>query len=407
MRSVFWAPVILALVALGVGLGLSGVAQADPQNLAGGVMIAHYPAGLAYSSDPPQEGWCAKYQNEFGITSAEQQVNRTDVLGAPVFWFVLSAWYEPKEFCGAEFGLGDYDDEAFAIVEYDACGDGFDPLEIPTGAWPSPNTGVSIAVSGDYAWTGNYVPIYYFVGYIYAPGTMIEIVPDYRGPDLEPFAGWANCEQLPVLASAACLGAFGILRDGAYCEPLPPGETPGACCFDGGTCLILLPDECAAAGGSWDGSSWCSDPNPCPITWACCTHDEQTGDETCQMLTVFECGVAGGIWHEGRFCQSFTCPAIRACCIDQYYVLTTLSECVTIYEGNWMPDAFSCTTPSNPCRWIRACCLGETCQLLSEDECASLEGVWHEEWSSCGPPNPCQGIPATPETWGGIKNLYR
>lgn len=365
MRGTTWLWTPLALIAFGVGW--VDAVRADPTNLAGGVLIAHHPAGMVYSIDPPTDGWCQTYRDEFAITSAEQQVNRTDTTGAPVFWFVLSAWFEEKEFCGAEFGLGDYDDAAFDILEWGACGEGFSPLEIPNGAWPEPNSGISIAVPGEYAWRGNYIPIYYFVGYPYAPGTRVEITLDRRPPPLEPFAGWANCLWPSVAASATCLGAFGILQDGAYCAPPPPGEIPGACCFGGGECQFLLPEECETAGGSWNGAWTCVEPNPCETPWACCIHDEQTGHETCAMLMQFECEAAGGMWHTGQWCQYFVCPTIRACCIDQVCVLTTEAECLATYHGSWMPDAFSCTTPSNP----------------------------------------CQGIPAQPETWGRIKNLYR
>ena len=122
------------LAILVVGLWSSEIAKADPQNLAGGVLIAHHPAGMVYSTDTPPEGWCGKYLNQFRITSAEQQVNRTNEVESLVFWFVLSAWYESKEFCGAELGLGTYDADAFNIVRYGACGNNFTPLEIPTGA---------------------------------------------------------------------------------------------------------------------------------------------------------------------------------------------------------------------------------------------------------------------------------
>lgn len=365
MRRALRVVTLLTLTILGVGW--VDAVHADPTNLAGGVLIAHHPAGMVYSIDPPTDGWCQTYRDEFAITSAEQQVNRTDTTGAPVFWFVLSAWFEEKEFCGAEFGLGDYDDAAFDILEWGACGEGFSPLEIPNGAWPEPNSGISIAVPGEYAWRGNYIPIYYFVGYPYAPGTRVEITLDRRPPPLEPFAGWANCLWPSVAASATCLGAFGILQDGAYCAPPPPGEIPGACCFGGGECQFLLPEECETAGGSWNGAWTCVEPNPCETPWACCIHDEQTGHETCAMLMQFECEAAGGMWHTGQWCQYFVCPTIRACCIDQVCVLTTEAECLATYHGSWMPDAFSCTTPSNP----------------------------------------CQGIPAQPETWGRIKNLYR
>jgi hypothetical protein len=56
----------------------------------------------------------------------------------------------------------------------------------------------------------------------------------------------------------------------------------------------------------------------------------------------------------------------------------------------------------------KVCCVGQDCFVITEYECtAMMGGVFHPEWSSCGPPNPCEATPTTPSTWGGIKNLYR
>jgi len=404
MRGVFWALVIMALAVSGAGAGLGDVAKADPTNLAGGVLIMHHPAGMVYSSEAPAEGWCAHYSTNYGITSADQQVNRTDVTGDNVFWFVISAWAEDKEFCGVEFGVGAYDPDAIAIDASMsvACGNGFAPLEIPSGTWPEPNTGIALARPAEAdPWTGNFVPVYCFVGYTYAPGTVIQLT---TNPATE-FAGWASCGTPPVPAAATCLGAFGILQDGVYCEP--PTDVEGACCFGGGVCQILLQDECDTAGGTWDGSPVCTDPNPCPVTWACCTHDEETGEETCQDLTQNQCAAQQGVWHSGQACATYTCPSIRACCVDQFCQLTTESDCDNVYQGTWKSDAFSCSP--NPCLYIRACCLSqEECQLTTEEECDNLGGQWFLSQPACNLDGSCPvNIPATEPTWGSIKAIYR
>lgn len=403
MRGVFWALVILTLAVSGAGVGLSDTAKADPQNLGGGVMIMHHPAAMVYSSDPPEEGWCANYTTNYALTDAAQQVNRTDVVGDYVFWFVISAWGEEKEFCGAEFGLGAYDPSGIAIDTgaSGACGDGFEPLEIPNGSWPAPNTGIALATSGA-PWTGNYVPIYCFVGYTYAPGTLIQLA---QNPTEVPFAGWSNCQTPPVLAAATCLGALGILQDGVAC--VPPTDVEGACCFGGGVCQILLQDECDTAGGIWDGSSVCEDPNPCPVTWACCTHDYDTGEETCQDLTQAECVAQSGVWHSGQACATYTCPTLRACCIDQYCTLTSESDCETVYQGTWESDEYTCDP--NPCLYIRACCIAQDdCRLLLQEECENLGGQWLLSYPECDGDGNCPiNFPATPTTWGSIKAVYR
>jgi hypothetical protein len=52
--------------------------MADPSDLEGGVFIAHYPAAMQFSSDPPAGGWCQQYLSNYAITSCEEQVNRLD-----------------------------------------------------------------------------------------------------------------------------------------------------------------------------------------------------------------------------------------------------------------------------------------------------------------------------------------
>jgi hypothetical protein len=387
--------VILAMALSGIGFELRDVARVDASTLGGGVLIAHHPAGMAYSSDSPREGWCAKYRNEFAITTAEQQVNRTDTIGAPVFWFVLSAWYEPKQFGGIEFGLGDYDSAAFVIVEHGVCGG--PQLQIPNGAWPGPNTGIAIAAQDHSGWSGNYVPTYYFVGYAYAPGTRIDIT-GYSAGDHR--ANWATCGENGTSAEAVCLGAFGVLQDGIFCAPPPLSEIRGACCLGAGECQILLPSECADAGGTWNGSTACTGLYSCPRAAACCFHDERTGYGTCRMLTRDECRLAGGRWQPGEACdQGFTCPPVRACCVEQHCMLATERECMRSLRGIWIPNVISCDAAENPCVRPYVCCFGETCCLALISDCIQMCGVPRPAWDSCGPSNPCPGTPAAPRPW--------
>lgn len=56
---------------------------------------------------------------------------------------------------------------------------------------------------------------------------------------------------------------------------------------------------------------------------------------------------------------------------------------------------------------VKVCCVGQDCYVITEDECGSMGGVYHPEWDSCGPPNPCEATPTGHDTWGGVKSLYR
>jgi hypothetical protein len=377
----------------------SDFAAADSSNLAGGVFIAHHPAAMVYSTDTPTEGWCANFTTNYALTGCEGQVNRIDA-DSGTFWFVIAAWKDAKKWCGAEFGFGAYDDSKYAIVGSGACGVGFEPLAIPSGAWPGPNAGVALATPGEGVyWQGNFVPIYYFAGYAYEGGTVIPLA---NNPTDNPFCGMANCASPPAPFPVDCKGSMGILQAGAAC--CPPMEVPGACCFGGGVCQLMMQPECEAAGGIWDGAGTC-EPNPCPVTWACCLHDEGTGVETCLMLTQTECAQASGIWRQSSDCATYTCPDIRACCINTLCMLLTQTECVTVYQGDWMPAEPSCTTPSNPCASSGACCFpGNDCQLMTQTECQTAGGSW-DGAATCDP-NPCP-TPAQETTWGAIKSIYR
>jgi len=239
---------VLMLAVLG-----STAARADPQDLSDGVLIAHCPPALSYTSEPVD--WCAAYRSH-AIHACNEQVNRTDERTG-VVWYVVSAWQDSsKTWCGCEFGLGDYDPSIWAMTASGPCGDPTIPLEIPGDGWPGPHTGTSVATQGP-PWSGNYRPIYYFAGYAYYPG-VIPLAPHPRG-----FVGWANCTQPPQTFFAVCLGALGLFQEGTACCPPPPLLT--VCCL-GADCLLLTADECRARGGiRMPKLEACAEPNPCAV----------------------------------------------------------------------------------------------------------------------------------------------
>jgi hypothetical protein len=98
-------------------------------------------------------------------------------------------------------------------------------------------------------------------------------------------------------------------------------------------------------------------------------------------------------------------PVPHVCCVGETCLLVFEADCAAL-GGIWHPELDSCGPP-NPCALPHVCCVGEECTLLIVYDCNALGGVFHPEWSSCGPPNPCQLTPALPDTWGGVKNLYR
>jgi hypothetical protein len=133
------------------------------------------------------------------------------------------------------------------------------------------------------------------------------------------------------------------------------------CCV-GETCMIITEADCQALGGvfhpEWDS---CGPPNPCGLPHVCCVAED------CYLVIAEECAELGGVFH---------------------------------------PEWSSCGPP-NPCGLPHVCCVGEDCFFVLVEECAEMGGVVHPEYESCGPPNPCVNTPSVPDSWGGVKNLYR
>jgi hypothetical protein len=82
-----------------------------------------------------------------------------------------------------------------------------------------------------------------------------------------------------------------------------------------------------------------------------------------------------------------------------------LEDCAAV-GGVFHPEWSSCGPP-NPCQLPHVCCVGHDCFLLTLDECTAQGGVPQPEFDSCEPQNPCANTPALPDSWGGLKNLYR
>ncbi|MFC1573409.1 right-handed parallel beta-helix repeat-containing protein, partial [Candidatus Eisenbacteria bacterium] len=335
---------VLVSIAL-AGLAAS-VSTADVTDLTGGVLIAHYVPECCLSFLPSE--FCeVYYEQEWNITSADEQLNRIDATTYQWSgWYVLAAFAEDKEFCSVVFGVGDYPSNiwGFDTGSTQACflDDGHPAgLELPTSSWPGPNEGTALATLHT-PWSGNYVPIYIFTGYAYGYGYS-GIVPLDVNPD-RGFGSFTNCEGVPVDFPIAFYGGMGINTDGIYIAPTDGQEH--ACCF-GAECYVMPADSCFVQEGhfyvEWDTCV----PNLCPdaIRFACCVGEE------CQLLIEEDCLFFGGVW------------------LDEY------ESCLPDLCG---PD-------------LRACCSGSSCSLDSWSQCASADGVWLTGVESCSP-QPCDGV---------------
>jgi hypothetical protein len=238
--------------------------MADPNDLAGGVLITHY----VHQYPVRYYTYCSEFDHNssVNIDDAADQVCRMDDVSdlyEPTIWYVVAAFHEDKVWCGTQFGLGDYNPYGFYLtgVRFVNCLD--NSLEIPSPGWPGPNSGISIAAT-DVQWEGNYRPICWFMGYTYLAyyqddytPTLIEVV-EYPGQD---FLGFGNCEA-PSQVWPAEGGALGIFMDGIAVYP----KTPGACCFEDGGCIVMIDSDCLASGGEWQGEATDCTPSPCPVS---------------------------------------------------------------------------------------------------------------------------------------------
>jgi hypothetical protein len=228
------------------------------------VLIAHFPTEMTFSFDPPTGGWCQFYWDSLRIEDCEDQVNRIDT-GNQVIWFVLAAWDEEKEWCGTEFGFGEYNSDAFVITDFSPCWPE-NGLEIPTTSWPGPSEGTAIVTTGA-PWEGNFVPVYRFTGLAYEEG----LIPLAADPTTG-FAGMSNCANPPESWAADSLGAMGLFQDGVYaCPSGSIGNLGGfttqsiqlaACCV-GGYCLVATEEECEDLRGEYYPEYPSCSPSPC------------------------------------------------------------------------------------------------------------------------------------------------
>ena len=382
-------------------LALPGAALGD--DLSNGVLICHNVPDLGYTTwveefeaEAPLSWWCEQYVPLAGF---EDQVNEiySDEYTFYDNFYVLAGWYQPKTLCAVEFGLGGYDTGLASFLQHGACG--IDPATIPTTdpAWPSPNSGIAIAWAIANAPSGNFIPVYFFGCYLYGSYYGSTQVPLTTDPATD-FAGFASCEVPPVTYDAVVLGALGLNEEGVYAGPVVP--VPGACCFPGGECVMLTPEDCLGAGGEIFGGPCV--PNPCSPSGACCY------DCVCMEMPESECLDLNGVWFADLPCNPNPCPPCYACCFADYTcVVLTDVDCeamggVVVYEAD--------TCDPDPCGVVfGACCFGDhSCiEAIFEEDCLEMGGVvWFSETlcedAPCG-----DYTPHDKHSWGEIKDLYR
>lgn len=239
-----------ALLAVAALCCLGSAALAGPN--AGGTLIVAAAVGTVYTTD--HTGYCGAT----GLTDCNAAVTRHDG-SAPVVFNFIAAFPGASRLAGITFGM-QYT-AGVSLIEWAHCGE----FELANPAWPASGEGTAVTFSPPR--TDQLVPVYWLAAYSY-----------YSDPDvlsLIPHPGQGGNfgdDSIPsIIDPIAGYGALGFDTDGSVACP-PPGDIPGACCFEDGTCQVLLESECADAGGVFQGPEvpCLDDTCPQPATGACC-----------------------------------------------------------------------------------------------------------------------------------------
>jgi sugar lactone lactonase YvrE len=126
-------------------------------------------------------------------------------------------------------------------------------------------------------------------------------------PDVGPVVG-ACCfadETCADLLPADCTAASGLFQGaGNLCAGVSCENPTGACCQDDGTCTVGLQTDCIGTGGSFQGAATTCGGVVCPQPGACCLPDA-----SCLFVADFACAAAAGAFAgEGAACATIDCP---------------------------------------------------------------------------------------------------
>jgi len=305
-----------------------------------------------------------------------------------------------------------------------ACGDDVQPAAINPGGdfdWYSftvTENGVNLTIGTD-SWNGSSTDTYLEL-YSQCGGAIIA-QDDDSGPGLFSLItyGPVNAGTYYAKARGYSTSTVGEYKLFVRCE-IPPPPPPND------QCAGAIPIErCTSGSLNGDLTLAVNDYDPGVGTPpASCTGYPAAGKDVAYVLTLQAGDICHFVYTAGAYDASFyivtDCANVNDSCVigaDASYNVETINwTCTTAGTYYLICDAYgtntggtftlayeiTCPTP------LGVCCVGHNCYLVQESECAAMQGYWHPEWTSCGPPNPCDiYTPADKSTWGKVKDTYR
>ncbi|MCP3906007.1 MAG: hypothetical protein GY715_20480, partial [Planctomycetes bacterium] len=176
-----------------------------------------------------------------------------------------------------------------------------------------------------------------------------------------------------------CAAAGGTYQgDNTSCPDVNCPPPTGACCFDDGSCTLEVATGCAMAGGTYQGNGVTCAMADCPQPGACCFDDG-----SCTFVLDPACIAAGGTFQgEGIDCVTADCPQPGACCFDDGSCTFVLDTDCTAGGGTYQGDGVTCAAAD--CPQPGACCLSDgSCTFGFATDCAASGGTYQGDGVTC------------------------
>ena len=361
---------------------------------ANGALIVHTNDSVNYTSSGDYCG--INYDAPDSCGAAGTRTDKDEDTPA-VIWFLAA--FRPEASPGVttvQFGVMHNLPSADYFSGYGACGP--QPLELPDGGWPfgDGNSSGNLVAYGAAVYS-NLFPFYWFAAIGSLPNS-------YLGSRTYPStdeAKFVDDGQPPV--EDLCHNFGMVAWDGTGQNTCPEFIPPqGACCFEDGSCQVLLQDECNTLGGTYVGDDTVCEPTTCPQPEACCFYGG-----ACEILLPEICiGQQGTPQGPGSVCDPNTCPLPpEACCFDDGSCqFIPPADCAAL--GGVAQGAGTSCEPNDCPVPTGACCTGDAqCQVTTAADCDAMGGYLFIPGEDCDP-NPCP-FAARPSTWGQIKANFR